>query len=75
MNAVVLYVLLLKATLTSFAGLASLPVVRDELIVHRQALTDEQLNEAIVITRSTLGPVGLYVVSVGYFAGCVFQRS
>ena len=69
MNAAVLYVLLLKATLTSFAGLASLPVVRDELIVHRQALTDEQLNEAIVITRSTPGPVGLYVVSVGYFAG------
>ena len=32
-------------------------------------LTDEQLNEAVVITRSTPGPVGLYVVSVGYFAG------
>ena len=69
MNAFMLYVLLLKATLTSFAGLASLPVVRDELIVHHQVLTDEQLNEAVVITRSTPGPVGLYVVSVGYFAG------
>lgn len=30
-------------------------------------LTDKQLNEAIVITRSTPGLVGLYVVSVGYF--------
>jgi len=48
--------------------LASLPVVRDELIVHRHVLTDEQLNEAAVITRSTPGPVGLYIVSVGYFA-------
>jgi chromate transporter len=48
--------------------LASLPVVRDELIVHRHVLTDEQLNEAVVITRSTPGPVGLYIVSVGYFA-------
>ena len=70
MNALVLHVLLLEGdAATSFAGLASLPIVRYELIVHRQALTDEQLNEAIVITRNTPGPVGLYVVSVGYFAG------
>ena len=69
MNAALLYAVLLKATLTSFAGLASLPVVRDELVVRQHVLTDEQLNEAVVITRSTPGPVGLYVVSVGYFAG------
>ena len=61
--------MLLKATLTSFAGLASLPIVRDELVVRQHVLTDEKLNEAVVITRSTPGPVGLYVVSVGYFAG------
>jgi chromate transporter len=30
-------------------------------------LTNEQLNEAVVITRSSPGPVGLYIVSVGYF--------
>jgi chromate transporter len=68
MKIVTLYLLLLKATITSFAGLASLPVVQDELVTKRQLLTDKQLNEAIVITRSTPGPVGLYVVSVGYFA-------
>src|SRR5262249_49385654 len=28
----------------------------------------EQLNTAVVITRTTPGPIGLYVVSVGYFA-------
>jgi chromate transporter len=28
---------------------------------------DKQLNEAVVITSSTPGPVGLYIVSVGYF--------
>lgn len=67
MNAVVLYLVLLKATLTSFAGLASLPVVRDELVVKRAVLTDTQLNEAVVITRATPGPVGLYVVSAGFF--------
>lgn len=68
MKFLTLYLLLLKATATSFAGLASLPVLRDELVVQRHMLTDHQLNAAVVITRSTPGPVGVYVVSVGYFA-------
>ena len=67
MNAFVLYLLLLKATVTSFAGLASLSVVHDTLVTQHHVLTDTQLNEAVVITRSTPGPVGLYIVSVGYF--------
>lgn len=69
MNIVTLYLVLLKGTATSFAGLASLPVVRDALVSHYHVLTDQQLNDAVVITRSTPGPVGLYVVSVGYFVG------
>jgi len=69
MNALLLYFLLLKATLTTFSGLASLPVIREDLVVNRHAITDDQLNVAIVVTRSTPGPLGLYVVSVGYFAG------
>src|SRR5215472_18064962 len=68
MNAFVLYLLLLKATVTAFSGLASLPVLRQDLVLTRHVLTDEQLNAAIVVTRTTPGPVGLYVVSVGYFA-------
>lgn len=71
MNIFVFYLLLLKGTLTAFAGLASLPVVQDELVIQRHVLTDKQLNEAVVITRSTPGPVGLYVVSVGYFVAGV----
>ncbi len=67
MNAALLYLLLLKGTVTAFAGLASLPVIHDTLVAHYHVLTDQQLNEAVVITRSTPGPVGLYVVSVGYF--------
>jgi chromate transporter len=67
MNAALLYVLLLKGTITAFAGLASLPVIQDSLVAHYHVLTDQQLNEAVVITRSTPGPVGLYIVSVGYF--------
>ena len=71
MNVAVLYLLLLKGTLTAFAGLASLPVIQDELVIQRHVLTDTQLNEAVVITRSTPGPVGLYIVSVGYFVAGV----
>ncbi|QBR71239.1 chromate transporter [Beijerinckiaceae bacterium] len=68
MNIFLLYILLLKATITSFAGLASLPVVQDTLVNQYHVLTNDQLNEAVVITRSSPGPVGLYIVSVGYFA-------
>jgi chromate transporter len=67
MNIFLLYLLLLKGTITAFAGLASLPVVQDALVIQHHVLTDTQLNEAVVITRSTPGPVGLYIVSVGYF--------
>jgi chromate transporter len=62
-----LYLLLLKGTITAFAGLASLPVIQDAFVFQHHVLTDKQLNEAVVITRSTPGPVGLYIVSVGYF--------
>jgi chromate transporter len=67
-NAVLLYLLLLKGTITAFAGLASLPVIQETLVNQYHVLTNEQLNEAVVITRSTPGPVGLWVVSAGYFA-------
>jgi len=67
MNVALLYLLLLKGTVTAFAGLASLPMIQDALVTHHHVLTNAQLNEAVVITRSTPGPVGLYVVSVGYF--------
>lgn len=69
MNAILLYLLLTKATITSFSGLASLPVLREDLVVHRHLLTDAQLDTAIVVSRTTPGPIGVYVVSVGYFAG------
>lgn len=67
MNIALLYLLLLKATVTAFAGLASLPVIQDTLVMQYHVLTNDQLNDAVVITRSSPGPVGLYIVSVGYF--------
>ena len=69
MKAILLYLLLTKATITSFSGLASLPVLREDLVVHRHLLTDAQVDTAVVVSRTTPGPIGVYVVSVGYFAG------
>jgi len=71
MNPVLLYLFLLKATMTSFSGLTSLPVVRNDFVVHRQLLTDRELNAAVVAGRTVPGPNGLYIVSVGYFIGGV----
>lgn len=69
MNFLVLYLLFLKASVSSFSGLASLPILREDLVVKRQVLTDRDLNTAVVIGRTTPGPKGLYVISVGYYAG------
>lgn len=68
MNLLVLYLLLLKATLTSFTGPSSLPVVREDFVENRRIMNDAQLSAAVAIGRSTPGPNGIYVVSVGYFA-------
>lgn len=64
----VLLWILAKSTFTSFAGLASLPQIREDLVEKRHWITDDELDQAIVITRTTPGPVGVYVVSVGYMA-------
>ena len=68
MSAILLYFLLAKATITSFSGSASLPVLREDLVVHRHVLTDAQVDTAVVVSRTTPGPIGVYVVSVGYYA-------
>jgi chromate transporter len=70
-NAFLLYLLLLKATMTSFSGLASLPVLRSDLVVHYHVLSDHQLNTAVAAGRMGPGPLGNYVVSVGYFVAGV----
>ncbi len=67
MNLAVLYLLLLKASITSFSGLTSLPVIRRDFVESRQVLTDRQLNAAVAAGRTAPGPNGLYIVSVGYF--------
>ncbi len=71
MSLLLLYVLLLKATVTSFSGLTSLPVLRNDLVLRYHVLSDRELNAAVVAGRSGPGPYGLYVVSVGYFVAGV----
>lgn len=66
MSAVALYLLLAKATLLSFSGFGSLAQVREDLVVQRGVLTDEALNRAVLVGRTTPGPMGVYLVSVGY---------
>ncbi len=71
MNPFLLYLFLVKATLTSFSGLTSLPVVRRDLVETRHVLTDRQLNAAVAAGRTAPGPNGLYLVSIGYFVAGV----
>lgn len=63
----ILYWTLLQSTLGSFTGLQSIPVIRHELIVERHWIDDQQLSAALIIGRSTPGPMGVYIVCVGYF--------
>lgn len=69
MSALTIYLLILKATVTSFAGMGSLPQVRQDFVVTRQVVSDEQLSQAVLVSRSTPGPLGAYVIGVGYIAG------
>lgn len=69
MNALLIYLLLLKATMTSFAGMGSLPQIRQDFVETHRAISDEQLSQAVLVGRATIGPMGAYVVALGYFAG------
>ena len=66
MSLLLLYALLLKASVTAFSGMAALPQIRQDLVVTHHVVTDEDLSRAVLFGRSSPGPVGLYIVSVGY---------
>jgi chromate transporter len=69
MSALTIYLLVLKATAASFAGMGSLPAIQRDFVVSRRVLSEEQLSQAVLVGRSTPGPLGAYVVAVGYRAG------
>jgi len=68
MSIAIVYLLLLKATVTSFAGMGSLPQIQQDFVQTYRLITDEQLSQAVLVGRATPGPMGAYVVAVGYFA-------
>jgi chromate transporter len=43
-----------------------LPQIRQDLVVTYQVMTDEDLSRAVLFGRSSPGPAGLYIVSIGY---------
>ncbi len=67
MNLFVLYLIMLKATATTLNGPMSLPILRDELVVQRHVMTDRQLTAAVTAAQGSPGPMGIYIVAVGYF--------
>lgn len=65
MNRLVLFGLLLKASLFSTGGTGNLPSLHDDLLPrHWAAETD--FAEALVVGQLSPGPNGLWVVSLGY---------
>lgn len=71
MSLLALYLVMLKATMTTFNGPMSLPILRSELVVNRQVISDRELTAAVTAAQSAPGPMGIYVVSVGYFVAGV----
>lgn len=67
MSAVALYWVFLRAVLLSFSGFATVPALRETLVVHEHLLSDAQLSDAIAMGQASPGPIGSYVVIIGYF--------
>lgn len=74
MSALALYWLFLRAVLLSFSGFATVPLLREALVLNHALLTDLQLNDAIAMSQASPGPLGMYVVIVGYFVAGLSVR-
>jgi chromate transporter len=59
-----LFVIFLKSSALAIGGLASLPLLRADLVP--QYVTDAGIVQALAIGRLGPGPNGLYIVSLGY---------
>ena len=68
---VILYLLTLKTVLLSLNGQSSIPLVRHEFVVERSLVTDSELNAALTAGQTAPGPMGGYVVAIGYFVAGV----
>ena len=59
-----LFLVFLKASALAIGGLASLPLLRADLVP--QYVTDAGIVQALAVGRLAPGPNGLYIVSLGY---------
>ncbi len=64
-DAVIYFLLFLKASLFSTGGLSNLPSLRQDLTARHWAI-DTDFGHAVVIGQLSPGPTGLWVVSLGY---------
>jgi len=62
-----LFLAVLRAATLSVGGLGSLPLLRESLVAPGY-VTEAQVIESLAIGRLSTGPNGLYVVSLGWFA-------
>lgn len=71
MNLIILYLLLVKAAFATMNGMGSLPMVRQDFVVDRHLITDQQLSTAVVAARTGPGPYGIYMVCIAYLVAGV----
>ncbi|HYO79784.1 MAG TPA: chromate transporter [Bryobacteraceae bacterium] len=71
MSLLLLYLVMLKATVTTLNGPMSLPLLREELVVKHRMMSDRELAASVTAAQTSPGPMGIYVVSAGYFAAGV----
>lgn len=62
-----LFYVILRATLLSTGGTGNLPALHHELVTVRGWATSQQVAEAVGIGQIAPGPTGLWVISLGYF--------
>ena len=67
MNPLELYLLFLKASVLSFGGLSSLPMLHQDLIA--RGASEALIGQGLAIGRISPGPNVLYIVSLGYELG------
>ena len=69
MSFIELFLIFLKASCLSSGGLQALPLLLEDLVTQRGALTYGDFATAVAIGRITPGPNGLFVLSIGYYVG------
>ena len=67
LNPVEVFLLFLKASALSFGGLASLPILQQDLLA--RGIHENVFGRALAVGRLSPGPNGLYIVSLGYQVG------